>query len=176
MQEILGDNTMLDSRADPNVPFVFAVASKMSSNPTSLNLFRNYNYNKNTSPDNFVINPEDAIEILDLDTLSDYENIEKEQGGILRRRRRKRNKIQKEFHKKLLRRTAYSEKNSEADRAGSRHPGSFRVSQKVALRASTAAPTVFKPLLMGGELYCDGGIGECFPIVSNKGFMCAYAT
>ena len=73
MQEILGDNTMLDSRADPNVPFVFAVASKMSfiEYPTSLNLFRNYNYNKNTSPDNFVINPEDAIEILDLDTLSD---------------------------------------------------------------------------------------------------------
>merc|ERR1739844_542338 len=40
----------------------------------------------------------------------------------------------------------------------SRHPGSFRVLQKAALRATTAAPTVFKPLLMGGELYCDGGI------------------
>ena len=30
--------------------------------------------------------------------------------------------------------------------------------QRAALRATTAAPTVFKPVLMGGELYCDGGI------------------
>lgn len=36
--------------------------------------------------------------------------------------------------------------------------GSFRVLQRAALRATTAAPTVFKPVLMGGELYCDGGI------------------
>lgn len=36
--------------------------------------------------------------------------------------------------------------------------GSFRVLKKYALRASTAAPTVFKPVLMGGEMYCDGGI------------------
>jgi predicted acylesterase/phospholipase RssA len=36
--------------------------------------------------------------------------------------------------------------------------GSFRVLQRYALRASTAAPTVFKPILMGGEMYCDGGI------------------
>jgi patatin-like phospholipase/acyl hydrolase len=41
---------------------------------------------------------------------------------------------------------------------GSRHPGSFRVLQRYALRATTAAPTVFKPVLMGGEMYCDGGI------------------
>jgi hypothetical protein len=41
---------------------------------------------------------------------------------------------------------------------GSRHPGSFRVLQRYALRASTAAPTVFKPVMMGGEMYCDGGI------------------
>lgn len=36
--------------------------------------------------------------------------------------------------------------------------GSFRVLQRYALRASTAAPTVFKPVMMGGEMYCDGGI------------------
>ena len=30
--------------------------------------------------------------------------------------------------------------------------------QRYALRASTAAPTVFKPVMMGGEMYCDGGI------------------
>ena len=30
--------------------------------------------------------------------------------------------------------------------------------QRYALRASAAAPTVFKPVLMGGEMYCDGGI------------------
>jgi calcium-independent phospholipase A2-gamma len=28
----------------------------------------------------------------------------------------------------------------------------------VALRATTAAPTVFKPVMLGGDLYCDGGI------------------
>ena len=44
------------------------------------------------------------------------------------------------------------------DEIGSRHPGSFRVLQRYALRASTAAPTVFKPVMMGGEMYCDGGI------------------
>ena len=32
------------------------------------------------------------------------------------------------------------------------------MSQKVALRATTAAPTFFKPLLSFDELYCDGGI------------------
>jgi hypothetical protein len=36
--------------------------------------------------------------------------------------------------------------------------GSFRVTQKIALRATTAAPTFFKPLLSFDELYCDGGI------------------
>jgi hypothetical protein len=30
--------------------------------------------------------------------------------------------------------------------------GSFRVLQRAALRATTAAPTVFKPVLMGGEV------------------------
>jgi hypothetical protein len=42
--------------------------------------------------------------------------------------------------------------------AGSRHDGSFRVLQRAALRATTAAPTVFKPVVMGGEIYSDGGI------------------
>jgi len=41
---------------------------------------------------------------------------------------------------------------------GSRYPGSFRVQQKIALRATTAAPTFFKPLLSFDELYVDGGI------------------
>ena len=42
--EILRDNSMLASRADPRVPLVFAISSKMSSTPTQLCLFRNYNY------------------------------------------------------------------------------------------------------------------------------------
>jgi hypothetical protein len=41
LSEILGDNTMLDARANPAVPFVFAVTSKMSSTPTHVTLFRN---------------------------------------------------------------------------------------------------------------------------------------
>ncbi|GMI10963.1 hypothetical protein TrRE_jg9965, partial [Triparma retinervis] len=32
------------------------------------------------------------------------------------------------------------------------------VPQRLALRASTAAPTVFKPVYMDGEYYVDGGV------------------
>lgn len=70
LTDILGDQTMLDSRANPAVPFVFAVTSKMSSNPTHIALFRNYNYNGGEMPDPFVIRPDDARENLDL-SLSD---------------------------------------------------------------------------------------------------------
>jgi hypothetical protein len=59
MQEILGDTSMLDSRADPSVPLVFAVSSKMST-PTQLCLFRNYNYGGGELPDTFVTDPENA--------------------------------------------------------------------------------------------------------------------
>ena len=57
---ILGDNTMLDSRADPTVPLVFAVTSKMSSKPTHVALFRNYNYASGELPDSFIVDPEQA--------------------------------------------------------------------------------------------------------------------
>ena len=132
LNEILGDNTMLDSRANPAVPFVFAVTSKMSSSPTHIALFRNYNYNGGEQPDPFMIDPDDARENLGLS-------------------------VQDEA--KTIRINSYPKKEKSLDPAsGSRHPGSFRVLQKHALRASTAAPTVFKPVLMGGEMYCDGGI------------------
>jgi hypothetical protein len=132
LTEILGDNTMLDSRANPAVPFVFAVTSKMSSSPTHIALFRNYNYNGGEQPDPFMIDPDDARENL----------------GLL---------VQDEA--KSIRMNSYPKKEKSMDpSSGSRHPGSFRVLQKHALRASTAAPTVFKPVLMGGEMYCDGGI------------------
>eukprot|EP00536_Pseudo-nitzschia_multiseries_P012243 jgi/Psemu1/326739/estExt_fgenesh1_pg.C_4580003 len=139
LTEILKDNTMLDSRANPAVPYVFAVTSKMSSNPTHVALFRNYNYNGGELPDPFMINPDDARENL----------------GLLL-----------ENEAKMIRTNDYPKKKGVAHSApgtitpdnGSRHPGSFRLLQKYALRASTAAPTVFKPVLMGGEMYCDGGI------------------
>lgn len=138
LSEILEDETMLDSRADPAVPYVFAVTSKMSSTPTHVALFRNYNYNGGELPDPFVVKPEEARETLgrSLETEDDR-----------------------------IRSNEYPTKPSNAGLApwrkqqdGSRHPGSFRVLQRYALRASTAAPTVFKPVLMGGEMYCDGGI------------------
>jgi len=139
LTDILKDNTMLDSRANPAVPLVFAVTSKMSSNPTHVALFRNYNYNGGELPDPFMINPNDARENL----------------GLLL-----------ENEPKIIRMNDYPKKKEVLQSApgtvtpdnGSRHPGSFRVLQKYALRASTAAPTVFKPVLMGGEMYCDGGI------------------
>jgi hypothetical protein len=104
----------------------------MSSSPTHIALFRNYNYNGGEQPDPFMIDPDDARENL----------------GLL---------VQDEA--KSIRMNSYPKKEKSMDpSSGSRHPGSFRVLQKHALRASTAAPTVFKPVLMGGEMYCDGGI------------------
>mmetsp|Transcript_26153 Transcript_26153/g.38738 ORF Transcript_26153/g.38738 Transcript_26153/m.38738 type:complete len:916 (-) Transcript_26153:349-3096(-) len=140
MNEILADDSMLNSRADPNVPIVFAVASKMSSSPTQLCLFRNYNYEGGGLPDSFVIDPSKARADLQL----------VEEGGV----------------QTLSTSSTLGNKNIMGNRSkkgtkyreASRHPGSFRVPQKVGMRATTAAPTVFKPVLMGGEIYCDGGI------------------
>jgi Patatin-like phospholipase len=130
----------LDSRADPAVPFVFAVTSKMSSTPTHVALFRNYNYNGNELPDPFMIDPNDARENLGLPLENEVDLIAK-------------NEYRKGTKSKVTT-TPGSRNPSE----GSRNPGSFRVLQRYALRASTAAPTVFKPVMMGGEMYCDGGI------------------
>jgi hypothetical protein len=66
LSEILGENTMLDSRADPSMPYVFGVTSKMSSTPTHVALFRNYNYNGGELPDPFVVKPDNARENLGL--------------------------------------------------------------------------------------------------------------
>lgn len=135
MTSILNDNSMLASRADPRVPLVFAISSKMSSTPTQLCLFRNYNYNGGEMSDAFVEDPIEAKEELSLPLDDDIFQL----SG-------------KSYYDDDL--------NLKANRRmqGSRHPGSFRVLQRAALRATTAAPTVFKPVLMGGELYCDGGI------------------
>eukprot|EP00529_Nitzschia_sp_RCC80_P003796 CAMPEP_0113439596 /NCGR_PEP_ID=MMETSP0014_2-20120614/120_1 /TAXON_ID=2857 /ORGANISM="Nitzschia sp." /LENGTH=1044 /DNA_ID=CAMNT_0000330357 /DNA_START=121 /DNA_END=3255 /DNA_ORIENTATION=- /assembly_acc=CAM_ASM_000159 len=133
LSEILGDQTMLDSRANPAVPFVFAVTSKMSSTPSSVALFRNYNYNGGELPDPFIIKPKDARNCIGLPIADEASEI------------RLNNYVDKP-------------EQTVKRRDGSRHPGSFRVLQRYALRATTAAPTVFKPVLMGGEMYCDGGI------------------
>lgn len=68
---------MLDSRADPAVPFVFGVTSKMSSTPTHVALFRNYNYNGGELPDPFTIRPEEARESLGLTLDLEDEKIRK---------------------------------------------------------------------------------------------------
>lgn len=136
LSDILGDNIMLDSRADPAVPYVCCVASKMSSTPTHVALFRNYNYAGGELADPFTIDPDKARDDLDLPLQLEHD---------------------------LIRKTSYTKQKSVRPNSGykiegSRHPGSFRVLQRYALRASTAAPTVFKPVMMGNEMYCDGGI------------------
>lgn len=68
MDQILGDTTMLDSRADARTPLVFAVSSKMSSSTSKMALFRNYNY-EGGSNDNFVIPPDKARKVLGLPPL-----------------------------------------------------------------------------------------------------------
>ena len=39
-----------------------------------------------------------------------------------------------------------------------RYPGTFRIKTKMAIRASTAAPTFFTPIQWNGGLYCDGAL------------------
>ena len=131
-QEILGDYSMIDSRADPRVPYVFAVSSKMSSTSNKLSLFRNYNYRGGQQHDKFIVNPVDA-------------------------RRRLGFKPAKPKSESNLNCSRSRELSSPVIE-GSRHEGSFRVLQRAALIATTAAPTVFKPVVMGGEIYSDGGI------------------
>ena len=134
---ILGDETMLDSRANPAFPLVFCVTSKMSSTPTHVALFRNYNYASGELADHFTIDPDQARRDMELPLELEHESIRS--GSYFR------NQMQT---------SSPGVRMSD----GSRHPGSFRVLQRYALRASTAAPTVFKPVMMGGEMYCDGGI------------------
>ena len=139
LDEILGDEGMLDSRADPDVPLICAVASRMSSTPTGLALLRNYNYCGGELPDKFTIDPNKARERLGLLSLSGEDD---EDDGFASERRS----------------TMTRPKCAPRSGIGSRYPGSFRVTQKIALRATTAAPTFFKPLLSFDELYVDGGI------------------
>lgn len=130
---------MLDSRADPSIPYVCALSSKMSSTPTHVALFRNYNYADGEQKDPFVVDPEKARENLELPLSLEHAFIRKGTYAFP---------------------TTPDKENAVR---GSRHPGSFRVLQRYALRASTAAPTIFKPVMMGGEMYCDGGIVSSNP-------------
>jgi len=60
MMEVLGETSMLDSRADPRVPLVFSVSAKMSSSTSKMCLFRNYNYKCGEKEDKFVVSPQEA--------------------------------------------------------------------------------------------------------------------
>jgi len=135
LEEILKDDGMLDSRANPAVPLIVAVSSKMSSTPSQLCLLRNYNYGGGELPDSFCIDPDEARKRLGLE----YDEVV-------------------EIFPPTDFATKKSPKCAPRTGIGSRYPGSFRVTQKIALRASTAAPTFFKPLLSFDELYVDGGI------------------
>jgi predicted acylesterase/phospholipase RssA len=163
MDEILADDSMLESRADPATPLVFAVSTKMTSTPTTVCLFRNYNYSGGELPDAFVIPPHQAREELGLEvgvsssstTTSGGESSGgngEDSNGALSSQEAMSNRMRASTS------STYNTGTSTTVRTGSRNPGSFRIPQKVAMRATTAAPTVFKPILMGGELYCDGGM------------------
>ncbi len=101
----------------------------MSSTTSKLSLFRNYNYRRGEQPDKFVVSPEEARRRLGF----------------------------KPKHHYTFNNSSFDD-NKYVKVEGSRHEGSFRVLQRAALRATTAAPTVFKPVVMGGEIYSDGGI------------------
>ena len=105
MMRVLGDNSMLASRADPRVPLVFAISTKMSSTPTQLCLFRNYNYRRGEMSDAFVQDPIEAKVELELPLEDDISNLCNE---IC---------YEENLHKK-----------SEKPSLGSRHPGTFMIS------------------------------------------------
>ena len=68
LNDILRDDGMLDSRANPAVPLITAVSSKMSASPSQLCLLRNYNYGGGELPDSFTIDPAKARERLGLES------------------------------------------------------------------------------------------------------------
>lgn len=108
----------------------------MNTSPTQLCLFRNYNYSGGEKKDVFVSDPLEARRDLELQL----------------RDTNKSSIFNSNYQKPSPSRTL------PLGNTASRHQGSFRVLQKAAMRATTAAPTVFKPVLMSEELFCDGGM------------------
>ena len=150
LKEVFCNDTMLDSRKDPTVPLVVCTTSKMSSTPTSIALLRNYNYAGGELPDPFTIDADRARLDLGLPLEGENEVIRSAARSITKE------KLGAAKDNGSLQQQGVG--GNAPENGGSRHPGSFRVLQRYALRASTAAPTVFKPVVMGGEMYCDGGI------------------
>eukprot|EP01033_Poteriospumella_lacustris_P005618 gene5619-4020_t len=58
----------------------------------------------------------------------------------------------------LWRNYHYPPPTAAAPAASSRYPGSYRVNTLTAVRATTAAPTFFTPVVWEGSLFCDGGL------------------
>lgn len=102
----------------------------MSSTTSQVSLFRNYNYQCGEKADKFIVQPDEARKKLGFKSVSDLKS-----------------------HDGSVDRTIENQTSK-----GSRHEGSFRVLQRAALRATTAAPTVFKPVVMGNDIYSDGGL------------------
>jgi len=138
LNDILGDSIMLDSRADPAVPLVFGVSSVMTSTPTYATLFRNYNYACKELPDPFVLDPDEARQTFGL---------QPEFPSEVNKSEWRRNFDLKSFIT-----------GTKLSKEGSRYFGSFRPLQREALRKSTAAPTIFKPVKVKDVVYTDGGI------------------
>lgn len=164
LYDILGDSIMLDSRADPAVPLVFAVSSVMTSTPTYVTLFRNYNYAGGELPDHFVQDPEESRAKLGLKPeFKDRAPRSEWRSNFDLSSFLTGSKISQEGSRyygksepdKFLECTTTSLTSNKTIFDSS---GSFRPLQREALRKSTAAPTIFKPVKVKDVLYCDGGI------------------
>jgi len=182
LKEILGETSMVDSRFDPKVPLVFAVASKMTSNPTKLVLFRNYNYAVEGRADKIKsVDEEVVVEVEEksfLDNVGgvmfeEFNNLYSLTGPSLILNYTSAVEGDATYLDTLEQPAAEPVEDDEEEenkvpwyfpdgRCG-RHDGSFRVLARVALRASTAAPTIFKPVLMDEEFVVDGGVAASNP-------------
>mmetsp|Transcript_10161 Transcript_10161/g.14595 ORF Transcript_10161/g.14595 Transcript_10161/m.14595 type:complete len:257 (+) Transcript_10161:2-772(+) len=110
----------------------------MNTNPTHVTLLRNYNYAQTAIPDSFVDDPDQARARLGLSV--EYTT-----------------KVPKPEWKSKFEKGGFIAGSRLVDDT-SRYPGSFRPLQREAMRKSTAAPTIFKPVKVKDEVYCDGGI------------------
>ncbi|CAN0425444.1 unnamed protein product, partial [Ectocarpus fasciculatus] len=132
LNSILGDMLMVDSAQDPLRPLIICPSTTISSNPAKVMLWRNYNYPPGHQGSWAVARRREEPCYCTCIPLCFLYLIF---SALSHRRRRN-------THTNIL----------------PRYHGSFRHMVRQAIRATTAAPTFFPPLMINGALYSDGAL------------------
>jgi len=154
--ELLGDDDLLDIAEPPRVPAVACLATLLSVSPARVCLLRNYEYpvagrrrtkrddifkassqsrqkrrrQQSSAGSTFVLSTARTLAAVFLKPLRFVTN------AVVRRLTTPR----------------------EAHSSSSRYAGTTRLAVRDALRAATAAPTLFTPVMVRGQLLCDGAL------------------